>query len=89
MSIYEVIMLICFGAAWPASIYKSYTSRSAKGKSLVFLGILIVGYISGILNKLINYPGDWIIYLYFLNLAMISVDLFLYFRNKRLDVDAE
>lgn len=31
MSIFEVIMLICFGAAWPFSIYKSYTSTSTSG----------------------------------------------------------
>ena len=32
MSIYEIIMLICFGAAWPFSIYKSLKSKSTKEK---------------------------------------------------------
>ena len=27
MSIFEVLMLLCFGAAWPFSIYKSYTLK--------------------------------------------------------------
>jgi len=36
MSMFEIIMLVCFGAAWPFSIYKSYTSRSNAGKSIFF-----------------------------------------------------
>mgnify|MGYP007049775364 CR=1 FL=1 len=86
--IFEIIMLLCFGAAWPASIHKSYTARTAKGKSIVFLGVIITGYISGIVNKLINSP-DYVMYLYILNLIMVSTDMILYFRNKRLDELAE
>jgi hypothetical protein len=40
-------MLVCFGAAWPASIYRSWTSRTVAGKSLVFLIIVFAGYIAG------------------------------------------
>lgn len=86
--IFEIIMLLCFGAAWPASIHKSYTARTAKGKSVVFLVTIIIGYISGVINKLINSP-DYVMYLYMLNLVMVSTDLVLYFRNKRLDELAE
>lgn len=81
-------MLLCFGAAWPASIHKSYTARTAKGKSVIFLVTIIIGYISGVINKLINSP-DYVMYLYMLNLVMVSTDLVLYFRNKRLDELAE
>lgn len=84
MSIFEAIMLICFGAAWPMNIYKSYKTRSAVGKSLSFLIIVIVGYISGIINKLL-YHRDIVLYLYILNLAMVCTDLAIYIRNKRLD----
>ena len=52
MSIFEVVMLICFGAAWPFSIYKSYTSRENTGKSIMFLFILFVGYMAGMMHKL-------------------------------------
>lgn len=86
--IFEIIMLLCFGAAWPASIHKSYTARTAKGKSIVFLGTIVIGYISGVINKLINAP-DYVMYLYMLNLVMVSTDMVLYFRNKRLDELAE
>lgn len=86
--IFEILMLLCFGAAWPASIYKSFTARTAKGKSAAFLIILIIGYIFGIINKLINSP-DYVMFLYMLNTAMVSADLALYFRNSRLDKKKE
>ena len=54
MSIFEIIMLICFGAAWPLSIYKSYTSRSTEGKSVSFLIVILIGYVAGILHKIFN-----------------------------------
>lgn len=76
-------MLICFGAAWPASIYKSYCSRSTKGKSLLFMLIVEVGYLSGIIHKFF-YNYDNVIYLYLLNLLMVAIDIALYLRNQRL-----
>lgn len=82
MSIFEILMLLCFGAAWPFSIYRSYTSRSVNGKSLVFLFIVMAGYLSGILHKMVfNY--DRVIYLYIVNLTMVAVDTALYLRNRR------
>lgn len=35
----EALMIICFGLSWPISIRKSWTSKTAKGKSL-FLNVL-------------------------------------------------
>lgn len=82
MSIFEAIMLICFGMAWPFSIYKSYKTKSIQGKSPMFLIVILIGYISGILHKILdNY--DYIIYLYILNTIMVSADLILYIRNKK------
>lgn len=82
MSIFEVIMLVCFGMAWPVSIYKSYTSRETKGKSVAFLFIIVIGYIAGILHKLL-YSRDAVVFLYLLNLLMVSIDIVLYYRNKK------
>lgn len=76
-------MLICFGAAWPFSIYKSYKSKSTQGKSSFFLIIILIGYSSGILYK-IYYNFDYVVYLYALNLLMVAIDLGLYIRNQRL-----
>ncbi|WP_128425529.1 hypothetical protein [Gudongella oleilytica] len=83
MSIFEAIMLLCFGAAWPFSIIKSYKSRSVAGKSPYFLIVVIIGYISGIINKLL-YSNDIIMYLYILNLLMVATDLAIYYRNVKL-----
>ena len=77
-------MLLCFGAAWPVSIVKSWKGRSTGGKSFAFSIIVIVGYISGIVNKLVNKP-DFVIWLYVLNLAMVSFDAALWIRNRRLE----
>jgi len=84
MSIFEVIMLVCFGAAWPPALYKSYTSRTSKGKSIFFLAIVLIGYVSGIFHKLF-YNLDWVVFLYALNGAMVAVDILLYYRNAALD----
>lgn len=82
MSHFEILMLICFGAAWPFSIYRSWVSRSTRGKSLLFMIIVMCGYLAGILHKLFfNY--DIVIYLYALNLLMVAADVLLYLRNRR------
>ena len=83
MSAFEVVMLVCFGAAWPVSIYKSYTSRQNSGKSFFFLVIVFIGYLSGIIHKLV-YSTDYVIALYILNFAMVFADMMLYIRNRRL-----
>ncbi len=86
MSIFEAIMLICFGAAWPASIWKSYTSRDNSGKSILFLIIIFTGYIAGIIHKLFYYY-DFVIILYIINALMVLTDIVLYYRNYRLEQD--
>lgn len=84
MSIFEVIMLLCFGAAWPSSIYKSYRSGTSQGKSLVFLIIVFAGYIAGILHKLF-YNLDWVMVLYGVNALMVAVDILFYIKNNAHD----
>jgi hypothetical protein len=84
MSIFEIIMLLCFGAAWPSSIHKSWVSGTSKGKSLFFLIIVLAGYGAGILHK-IFYNMDWVILFYVLNGLMVCIDMALYFRNAALD----
>lgn len=83
MSIFEIIMLFCFGFSWPFSIYKSWKSRQVGSKSLMFLALIIVGYMAGIIHKIL-YSRDYVIILYALNALMVSIDMALYFRNKRL-----
>lgn len=83
--IFEAAMVICFGISWPTSIIKSYTSRTAKGKSIIFLTFIITGYVCGIISKLVAGSLTYVFIFYVLNLIMVSIDLVLYFRNKKLD----
>ena len=90
--VFEMIMLICFGLSWPISIRKSIVSRTAKGKSLFFEVFLLIGYACGIIRKIIQVSGGssgFLFYLsfffYILNFVEISIDVALYFRNKKLD----
>ena len=92
----ETLMIICFGLSWPLSVYKSWKSRTAKGKSLQFEIFIWIGYIFGITKnfvKFFNGASDWIFFLgwvfYFLNFIMITVDMILYFRNTKLDKERE
>jgi hypothetical protein len=95
MNIFESIMLVCFGFAWPLSIYKSWVSKKTAGKSLLFLLVLQIGYIAGILFKLTEYwsnlkinPKETIsinLYLYILNFVMITIDELLFLRNRKLE----
>ena len=81
--IFEMVMLVCFGLSWPISVYKSLTSRSTQGKSLVFIIAIIIGYISGITGKLVGGQINYVLVMYCFNLAVVSFDLLLYFVNKR------
>jgi hypothetical protein len=83
--IFEVAMLLCFAAAWPFSIYKSYTSRTAKGKSLFFLLVLIMGYIFGIANKIVSDQVNYVLVFYIMDMCLVLIDASLYLRNMRLD----
>ena len=81
--IFEIIMLICFGTAWPLSVYKSHKTKSNKGKSLAFMYIILIGYFSGIIHKLF-YNYDWVIYLYVFNSLIVLIDIILFYKNKKL-----
>jgi hypothetical protein len=83
-SVFEALMLICFGVSWPFSIARSVKARSAKGKSIAYLVLLDLAYVSGILHKALV-SLDIVLGLYILNFAMVSIDIALYIRNARLD----
>ena len=55
---FEALMLICFGLAWPLSIYKTWEMKTSKGKSLFFLAVILIGYISGILFEVFGKLND-------------------------------
>ena len=88
--ILEIGMVVLFGLSWPMNVIKSYKVRTAKGKSLMFLLFIFVGYIFGISAKLIAPSFKWyVLFFYVLNFIMVGIDLLLYIRNKKLDKKRE
>ncbi len=82
MGVFEFLMLICFGFSWPFSILKSIRSKSTKGKSLMFMLLIFLGYIFGIIHKVL-YNFNWVTWTYVVLLFLVAVDLLLYWRNWR------
>ena len=84
-SILETVMLVCFGFSWPLNVIKAYRAKTAKGTSLPFIMLIITGYIAGISAKLISGQINYVLIAYILNLAIVSLNLIVYFRNVSLD----
>ena len=92
---FEILMIVSFGASWPLNVMKSWKARTTKGKSLAFLLLIFFGYIAGITSKLINddymanFSEKWyVLFFYVLNFIMVGADVVIYFRNKKLDREA-
>jgi len=81
LSIFEIGMLICFGASWPFAVAKTYKTKNVKGKSILFLSLILIGYLFGMLHKIFFSP-DPVIYLYLANGLLVLADMILYFRYK-------
>jgi hypothetical protein len=85
-SIWEVFFLLCFSVSWPVSIAKSLRTKVVLGKSPLFMSLIVLGYIFGIIHKIL-YSHDIVIWLYVFNASLVSTDLILYFvyigRNRR------
>lgn len=93
----ETLMILCFGLSWPMALHKSWVSRTAKGKSLLFEVFIWVGYIFGMIRKWLLYSAaqgtgtklGWLFFLgwifYALNFVEIGADMLLFVRNTHLD----
>ena len=84
-SILETVMLVCFGFSWPLNVIKAYKARTSKGTSLPFILLIITGYIAGISAKLISGQINYVLIAYILNLAIVFLNVIVYFRNVSLD----
>lgn len=83
MQIFEFIMLACFGLSWPISVCKSIKSKSTQGKSIIFILAIIIGYVSGIIGKIVNNQLTYVLIIYCFNLLVVSIDLVLFFINRK------
>ncbi len=85
----EAIMVISFGLSWPMSVIKAFRSRTAKGKSLFFTFFIGIGYVAGVIWKIIEFANTgtfkYPAVFYVINLIMVTIDIILYFRNHKLD----
>ena len=68
----EATMLICFGLSWPINTMKAYKARSAKNMSLPFILLIIFGYVAGISAKLLMNQNNYVLVVYFINLAVVT-----------------
>lgn len=84
-SILETVMLVCFGFSWPLNVMKSYKAKTAKGTSLPFILLIVAGYIAGITAKVITDQINYVLIAYIVNLAIVSLNIVIYFRNVSLD----
>lgn len=90
--LFEILMVLFFGISWPVNIARSWKARTAKGKSLLFLCFIFIGYVAGIIAKLTNaaylsqFSQKWYVLIFYcINICMVSIDILIYFRNSRLD----
>jgi nitrogen fixation/metabolism regulation signal transduction histidine kinase len=68
---------------------KAYKARTAKGTSLPFLLLIITGYLGGIAAKIISGNINYVLVVYLINLAIVLLNLAVYFRNVSLDRKSE
>lgn len=82
ISIFELFFFVFVALAWPISIVHMLRRKSTQGKSLIFSGIVLLGYAFGILHKFL-YSYDAVIFIYFLDFALVAADMAVYFYVRR------
>lgn len=78
-------MMLGFGLAWPFNIGRSLRTKTAAGKSFLFMITIESAYICGMIHKILH-NFDWVFWLYVLNFVMVLIDTILMVRYNRLDV---
>ena len=78
-------MVVLFGLSWPLNIIKSIKAKTAKGRSIFFVICVMIGYVCGIISKILNDNITYVFIFYCLNLVMVGVDLGFCIRNMKLD----
>ena len=78
-------MLVCFGLSWPINAIKAWKSGTAVGTSWMFLALITLGYLAGIAAKFAGGTVNWVLAVYFLNLAALVANWLIYARNRGLD----
>lgn len=81
----EFFMLFAFGFSWPFAIARTYRAKRVDGKSPMFMAIVLVGYVFGIMARILDSDpsNDWLIAVYLIDMTLVSTDLTLYFHYSR------
>ena len=81
----EFFMLFAFGFSWPFAIARTYRAKRVDGKSPMFMAIVLVGYVFGIMARMLDSDpsNDWLIAVYLIDMTLVSTDLTLYFLYSR------
>lgn len=84
-SLLEAVMMLCFGLSWPINVIKAYKARTAKGTSLPFILLITFGYLAGITAKIVTGQINYVLAVYLFNLAVVGLNIVVYFHNTALD----
>ena len=84
VGLFEMLMLLCFAFAWPFSIVKQWRTKSSKGKSILFSYVIILGYIFGMINKVVSDDINYVFAFYVIDLTLVLIDTLIYYRNQML-----
>ena len=81
----EFLMLFAFGFSWPFAIARTYRAKRVDGKSPMFMAIVLVGYVFGIMARMLDSDpsNNWLIAVYLIDMTLVSTDLTLYFHYSR------
>ena len=86
-TIFEGIMIFCWGVSWPVAVFKTLKTKTVKGVSVVFLWFVLLGYISGILFKISERMASGyfnpVLFLYIFNLVVVGTELVLYYHYRK------
>ena len=83
--IFEALMLVCFAASWPFNLLKAYRARTNVGTSLIFMLVIIAGYLCGLINKFVSDDISYVVFFYVFDLLLVFIGVLIYARNKTLD----
>lgn len=85
-TVFEGIMIFCFGVSWPAAVIKTFKTKSVEGISAIFLWFIFTGYVSGILFKIsetmVSGYINPVIGLYIFNIVLVGTELVLYYKYR-------
>lgn len=80
----EILMMVMFGLSWPNNILTSIRNKSTKGKNLLFMILVDIGYICGVTAKFMAGTFKWyVVFFYILNFCMVTTDMMLYFHYRK------